>query len=50
MAQNDAKAKTVLDAVSKKVNTLKSLKANFTFSLTGGKGGNVTDSKEDHFP
>lgn len=45
-AQNDAKAKTVLDAVSKKVNGLKSLKANFTFSLTGGKGGNVNDTKK----
>jgi outer membrane lipoprotein carrier protein len=45
-AQTDAKAKTVLDAVSKKVNGLKSLKANFTFTLTGGKGGNVKDSKK----
>jgi outer membrane lipoprotein carrier protein len=45
-AQNDAKAKTVLDAVSKKVNSLKSLKANFTFNLAGGKGGKVTDSKK----
>jgi outer membrane lipoprotein carrier protein len=45
-AQNDAKAKNVLDAVSKKVNGLKSLKANFTFNLTGGKGGKVTDSRK----
>ncbi len=46
IAQNDAKAKSVLDAVSKKVNSLKSLKANFTFTLTGGKSGNVKDSKK----
>jgi len=45
MAQADAKAKTVLDAVSNKVKSLKSMKANFSFKLTGGKGGNVTDSK-----
>ena len=46
IAQNDPKAKTVLDAVSKKVNGLKSLKANFTLNLTGGKGGKVTDTKK----
>ncbi len=46
MAQADAKAKTVLDAVSNKVKTLKSMKADFAFKLTGGKGGNVTDSKK----
>ncbi len=45
-AQNDPKAKAVLDAVSKKVSTLKSLKANFALKLTGGKGGNVTDSRK----
>jgi len=45
-AQNDAKAKAVLEAVSKKVNSLKSLKANFALNLTGGKGGKVTDSKK----
>jgi len=45
-AQNDAKAKNILDAVSKKANALKSLKANFTFNLIGGKGGKVTDSKK----
>ena len=45
MAQ-DAKAKAVLDAVSKKVSGLKSLKANFALTLTGGKGGKVTDSKK----
>lgn len=46
IAQTDEKAKTVLDAVSKKVNNLKSLKANFSLNLTGGKGGKVTDSKK----
>ena len=45
MAQTDAKAKSVLDAVSKKVKELKSFKANFAFKLTGGKNGSVTDSK-----
>jgi outer membrane lipoprotein carrier protein len=45
-AQNDAKAKAVLEAVSKKVKSLKSLKANFALNLTGGKGGKVTDSKK----
>jgi len=46
MAQNDAKAKSVLDGVSKKVSALKSLKANFSLTLVGGKGGKVTDSKK----
>lgn len=46
MAQTDAKAKTVLDAVTKKVKELKSFKANFTFKLTGGKAGSVTDTKK----
>ena len=46
MAQTDAKAKSVLDAVSKKVKELKSFKAGFTFKLTGGKAGSVTDSKK----
>ena len=46
MAQNDAKAKAILDGVSKKVSTLKSLKANFALTLVGGKGGKVTDSKK----
>lgn len=44
MAQTDAKAKSVLDAVSKKISSLKSFKASFTLNLTGGK--NVTDSKK----
>jgi len=37
-AQNDAKAKTILDAATKKVNGLKSLKANFTLNLAAGNG------------
>ncbi len=45
-AQTDAKAKAVLDGVTKKVNSLKTLKANFALKLTGGKGGKVTDSKK----
>ena len=45
-AQGDAKAKTVLDGVSKKVTALKSLKADFSINLTGGKGGKTTDSKK----
>ncbi len=45
-AQNDPKAKAVLDAVSKKVTSLKSLKADFSLNLTGGKGGKVTDTKK----
>jgi outer membrane lipoprotein carrier protein len=46
IAQTDAKAKSVLDAVSKKVNSLKSFKANFALNLSGGKGGKVNDSKK----
>ena len=38
MAQSDAKAKTILAAVSKKVNGLKSLKANFSLHLLGANG------------
>jgi outer membrane lipoprotein carrier protein len=45
-AQNDPKAKAVLDGVSKKVKTLKTLKAGFAINLTGGKGGKVTDTKK----
>jgi outer membrane lipoprotein carrier protein len=46
MAQNDPKAKAVLDGVSKKVNSLKSLKAGFMLNLSGGKGGKINDSKK----
>jgi outer membrane lipoprotein carrier protein len=45
-AQKDPKAKSVLDAVSKKVSNLKTLKANFVLKLTGGKGGTVTDTRK----
>ena len=45
-AQTDAKAKSVLEAVTKKVTSLKTLKANFTLKITGGKGGKVTDTKK----
>jgi outer membrane lipoprotein carrier protein len=45
LAQNDAKAKAILDATTKKINGLKSLKANFALSLTGGKG-KVNDSRK----
>lgn len=38
-AQNDPKAKTILDKVSAKVKSLKSLKANFSITITGAKGG-----------
>lgn len=44
-AQNDPKAKAVLDGVSKKVSGLKTLKANFVLKLSGGKG-NVTDTRK----
>ncbi|NDC41792.1 MAG: outer membrane lipoprotein carrier protein LolA [Chitinophagia bacterium] len=42
-AQNDPKAKTVLDGVTKKMNSLKSLKADFTLKIAGGK---VNDTKK----
>lgn len=45
-AQNDPKAKGILDAVSKKVSSLKTMKAAFTLKLTGGKGGSVTDTRK----
>ena len=44
----DAKAKTILDAVSKKVNGLKSLKANFALHLSGANG-KVKDTKRGSF-
>jgi outer membrane lipoprotein carrier protein len=46
MAQNDPKAKAVLEGVTKKVNSLKSLKASFAVNLSGGKGGSVKDNKK----
>ncbi len=48
LAQGDAKAKTILEAVSKKVNSLKSLKANFALHLTGN-GGKVKETKKGTF-
>lgn len=39
MAQNDAKAKSILESVSKKINGLKTLKANFTFKARDTKKG-----------
>jgi outer membrane lipoprotein carrier protein len=47
-AQTDAKAKAILDAVSKKVNGLKSLKANFALHLSGANG-KVKDTKKGSF-
>jgi outer membrane lipoprotein-sorting protein len=48
LAQNDAKAKTILEAVSKKVNNLKSLKANFALHLAGANG-KVRETKKGNF-
>jgi len=45
MAQTDAKAKTILEAVSKKINGLKTLKANFALTLAG----KTKDSKKGTF-
>ena len=42
-AQNDPKAKAILEGVSKKVKSLTSMKANFVLNLTGGK---VKDTKK----
>lgn len=38
LAQTDAKAKSILDAATQKVNSLKSLKANFTLNLASANG------------
>jgi outer membrane lipoprotein carrier protein len=45
-AQNDPKAKTILESVTKKVNSLKTLKAGFTINLTGSKGSRVNETKK----
>ena len=45
-AQTDTKAKSVLESVTKKVNSLKTLKASFTLKISGGKGGKVNDTKK----
>ena len=42
-AQNDPKAKAVLEAMTKKVSRLKTIKANFVINITGSK---VKDSKK----
>ena len=44
-AQNDPKAKAVLDAVSAKVKSLKSLKANFAITIAGAKGAKPQSKK-----
>jgi outer membrane lipoprotein-sorting protein len=43
MAQNDAKAKAILEAMTKKVSSLKTIKANFVLNITGTK---VKDTKK----
>lgn len=44
MAQNDAKAKAILEGVSKKINGLKTLKANFSLTMQGKSQGKKTGS------
>jgi outer membrane lipoprotein-sorting protein len=48
LAQNDAKAKTILENVSKKVNGLKSLKANYALHLAGANG-KIRETKKGSF-
>lgn len=48
LAQNDTKAKTILENVSKRVNSLKSLKANFALHLAGANG-KVKETKKGSF-
>lgn len=48
MAQGDAKAKSILEAVSKKINGLKTLKANFALHLSGANG-KVKETKKGTF-
>jgi outer membrane lipoprotein carrier protein len=47
-AQQDPKAKAVLEAVSKKIGSLKSLKANFALHLTGANG-KIKETKKGSF-
>jgi outer membrane lipoprotein carrier protein len=49
MAQGDPKAKAVLDNVSKKVKSLKSLKANFSITITGAKNAKPQTKKGNVF-
>jgi outer membrane lipoprotein-sorting protein len=44
-AQGDPKAKSILDNVSKKVKSLKSLKANFSITITGAKNAKTQVKK-----
>lgn len=44
-AQNDKKAKAILDAVSTKVKSLKTLKANFSITIQGAKGSKPQTKK-----
>lgn len=48
LAQNDTKAKAILEKVSKKINGLKSLKANFALHLASGNG-KVKETKKGTF-
>ena len=48
-AQNDAKAKSILEAVSKKINGLKSLKANFALHLLSANGKTKQTKKGSFF-
>jgi chaperone LolA len=49
MAQTDAKAKSILEAVSKKINGLKSLKANFALQLMSANGKTNQTKKGSFF-
>jgi outer membrane lipoprotein-sorting protein len=44
-AQNDPKAKAILDNVSKKVKSLQALKANFSITISGAKGAKPQTKK-----
>lgn len=44
-AQGDSKAKSILDAVSAKVKLLKTLKANFSITISGAKGSKPQTKK-----
>jgi len=48
IAQNDAKAQTILQNMKKKLSTYKSLKANFSFHISSANG-KVNDSKKGTF-
>ncbi|ATL47836.1 outer membrane lipoprotein carrier protein LolA [Chitinophaga caeni] len=46
IGKSDPKAKAILDGVSKKLQSLKSLVANFVLKIEGGSGNNVMDSQK----